>query len=580
MTDFEGNDIIFILFVFCYYAERILKMNKKIIITVLSPIKEPKRVFSYSSDCCDIIKTDWTNEAGLRYLLKTVSDCTDVICMCSEEVDNNKHKNRVREIVRSCGYENIEPCFIKYQTNTPLVDITNSLINEFTFESSDTVFLDTTGGFRSVVYSLVYLFRYFEYVDINIEKAIYSSLNFNNNTGKIGDIKNTFRMFDLINGVHEFTTSGNPQTLQRFFHNNTNLKIKLLLNGMTEFYDAISLCRLNNISSSIKKLNKTMNDLLHDEPKNFDETLFINLIPAIKKKFSSSGKFTDYNLIKWCLSNNLLQQAITIYVEKLPRAYFKELKFLKSTVPEDELVKKSPNPGTDVYVEYFLASNINNSNDNNNSEMDRIVKEKYQYLKLSARRNYEKDFKNSNYSKECIENFKTIVDIRDMFYDSKGERVKYTQSDKQERKLLDKMGLKEVSQLPLNIEKLLTLLKNNRYFFRSKAAFAEELDASKNSKSINNNYRRAVNGDMCAEVLLSIDKDTIQKLRLDYLYVKYIRNQINHASSITDDEPAFKELMSSGYGYEFPEDNNFSASQIKSFLQTSIQYIDNITKEK
>ena len=137
-----------------------------------------------------------------------------------------------------------------------------------------------------------------------------------------------------------------------------------------------------------------------------------------------------------------------------------------------------------------------------------------------------------------------------------------------------------LSQLPLNIEKLLTLLKNNRYFFRSKEAFAEELDASENSKSINNNYRRAVNGDMCAEVLLSIDKDTIQKLRLDYLYVKYIRNQINHASSITDDEPAFKELMSSGYGYEFPEDNNFSASQIKSFLQTSIQYIDNITKEK
>ena len=80
--------------------------------------------------------------------------------MCSEEVDNNKHKNRVREIVSSCGYENIEPYFIKYQTNTPLVDITNSLINEFTFESSDTVFLDTTGGFRSVVYSLVYLFRY------------------------------------------------------------------------------------------------------------------------------------------------------------------------------------------------------------------------------------------------------------------------------------------------------------------------------------------------------------------------------------------------------------------------------------
>lgn len=557
-------------------------MNRKIIITVLSPLKEPKdgeppKIINYTSDRSDIIKTDWTNAAGLLYLLKTVHDCTDVICMCSAEVNDTKHKNKVREIISSCGCENIEPRFIEYQTDTPLVDITNSLINEFAFINSDTVYLDTTGGFRSVVYSLVYLFRYFEYMNIRIDKAIYSSLK--GSDGKIEDIKNTFRMFDLINGAHEFTTSGNPQTLIRFFQNNTNPKIKFLLDCMTEFYDAISLCRLNNISSVVKKMNKMLNDLMHDEPKDFDEALFINLIPAIKQKFYSSGKFTYLGLIKWCLANNLLQQAITIYVEKLPRSYFKELKFL--TIPDDKLEKKSQNPGTDVYVEYFLSSTLNVQSDDHISEMSRIIEENKNFVLLySTRRNFNKLFKNSDYSEECKDKFKTIVDIRDTFYDNLGERVRYTQNDKKKTELLEKMGLKELYYLPKTVEDLLISLKRNHYAFNANESINKETNPSKNSWSILNNYNRAVNGELSTDITLGIDTETLKRLRLDYLYVKYIRNQINHASNATDDEPVFKELMSNSYGYSFPSNNSFSASEIRTFLQTSTQYIDNIKPTK
>ena len=556
-------------------------MNRKIIITVLSPIKEPNDgkipdIIDYSSDCTDIIKSDWSSGAGLLYLLRTVPDCTDVICMCSKEVNNTKHINKVREIISICGCENIEPRFIEYQTDTPLVDITNSLVKEFAFENSDTVYLDTTGGFRSVVYSLVYLFRYFEYMNIRIDKAIYSSLK--GTQGRIEDIKNTFRMFDLINGAHEFTTSGNPQTLINFFRSSTNPKIALLLDCMTDFYNAMCLCRLNNISSIVKKLNKTLNDLMHDTPKDFDETLFINLIPAINEKFYSSGKFTYLSLIKWCLSNNLLQQAITIYVEKIPRAYFKELKFL--SVSDDKLEKKSFNPGTDIYVEYFLASTLNVKSDDHLSEMSRIIDENLSFvLMYSYRRNFNKLFMNSNYSPECKHKFETIVNIRDTFYDNSGIRLYYTQNDKLERELLAKLGMRDLSQLPKNVDKLLEFLKNNHYAFRSEET-DKKTDSSKDSKSIINNYQRAVNSDLSTNITLSIDSETLKKLRLDYLYTKYARNQINHASEDTDNEPTFKKLMSENYGYTFPEDNNFSAVEIRNFLKTSTEFIENITIKK
>ena len=68
--------------------------------------------------------------------------------------------------------------------------------------------------------------------------------------------------------------------------------------------------------------------------------------------------------------------------------------------------------------------------------------------------------------------------------------------------------------------------------------------------------------------------------RLDYLYTKYARNQINHASEDTDNEPTFKKLMSENYGYTFPEDNNFSAVEIRNFLKTSTEFIENITIKK
>ena len=555
-------------------------MDRKIIITVLSLMRKPingvpPQQFNYISDCAAEIKTDWTNAAGLMYLLKTVPDITDVICMCSEAVDNDDHKNRVRDIISSSGCEGINPRFIRYKDNTSFVDITNDLINEFTFKNSDIIYLDTTGGFRPVAYSLVYLFRYFEYMNITIEKAIYSSLN--GDEGKIEDIKDTFRMFDLINGTHEFTSSGDPQTLIRFFENNKNPKINSLLNQMTVFYDAISLCRLNGISSVVKKLNKTMMDLQSDKPNSFDEALFINLIPAIRAKFCFDKNQVYLSLIRWCLANNLLQQAVTIYVEKLPRAYFKELKFFKMLVPEEELGRKMINPGADAYADYFMTSSLDESIEEHLREMETFVDDMYTTVRWkSVSRDFDRMFSNTSYSQECIEKFKIIVKLRDMFYENDGSRVRYVQNQRKARELLARINLREMQQLPNSIDAFLRNLKNSHYMIVLGDAPAAVVDASNNSRSVINNYNRAVHGGLLSGIDSCLEPEMLRMFRLDYLYAKYIRNQINHASDAVDDEPEFKRVMHENFSYNFPEDNNFSASDIKSFLQSSVKYIEDI----
>ena len=53
-------------------------------------------------------------------------------------------------------------------------------------------------------------------------------------------------MFTLINGAHEFTSTGNPRTLRKYFSSSKNKNISVLLDNMQEFYDNISLCRIGD----------------------------------------------------------------------------------------------------------------------------------------------------------------------------------------------------------------------------------------------------------------------------------------------------------------------------------------------
>ena len=207
-------------------------MGRKIIITVLSTNPKYKNndqatklpdSISYICDRGQPVETAWTNEAGLLYLLRNNTGFTNIICLCSKETFNDDYRRDIEDILqREVSYP-IETQFIEYSTDDAAADITNKLTREFKFVSSDTVCIDTSGGYRSVVYSLVYLFRYFEYIGVTVEWMIYSSKN--GQKGSISEIGSTFRMFTLINGAHEYTSTGNPRTLKQYFSSSQNKKM-------------------------------------------------------------------------------------------------------------------------------------------------------------------------------------------------------------------------------------------------------------------------------------------------------------------------------------------------------------------
>ena len=572
-------------------------MSRKIIITVLSTMRaktkdeRTKNQMTYTCDKGGSIVTDWTNEAGLIYLLRNDTGFTDIICLCSEATFDSYYFEAVRDIViretdikdvhsplpdksdENCKkivldivnketQEKISIHFIKYSTDDEAAYINDALTGNFSFTNSDTVCIDTSGGYRSAVYSLVYLFRYFEYIGVKAEHIIYSSKS--GDKCSVKEIENTFSMFTLINGAHEFTSTGNPRTLRKYFSSSKNKNISVLLDNMQEFYDNISLCRIGDeLDRSLAAMEELLVKSAPSECKanDTDENRFFELLPVIREKFFAERKSRYLSLVEWCLNNDLLQQAITIYVEKLPKAYFTELGFLTADLEKSE--KKSANPGTEIYQDYFITA----AQDSTREELCNMIQTREKFIRDPKRR---RGTPLITLDKKYEDIYKFILDIRDTFYDDYGNRMT-VRNNKRSAKLLDQM-YDSPEGLPKTLDKFI--------FNDSFAGMIMNKSGFKTDSNINK-LNGVIEGLNDADVSVNIGKDEIKKLRLDYLYMKYIRNQINHASESSTYSDEYKNAFSSLAPelYKFPKDDNFSADSIRSFLSSSVKEIERIIND-
>ena len=83
-------------------------------------------------------------------------------------------------------------------------------------------------------------------------------------------------------------------------------------------------------------------------------------------------------------------------------------------------------------------------------------------------------------------------------------------------------------------------------------------------------------------VTAAISEKDCKELRLDYLYLQYIRDQISHAGEITRGDEKYKRYFAAidPNRYIFPEDSHFSADDIRAFLSRSVARIEAVYEEK
>lgn len=198
---------------------------------------------------------------------------------------------------------------------------------------------DCTGGPRHAIMMLINIIRLLQYNDVEIGSLFYSNWISSKRVGKIEQINDVYKFYNLIAGAEEFVNFGSVKDLQGYFQNrNISAELDDLLLAMGEFADEVKLCRrwrfvdaIDHLRKAIETFEGKWENVEHrldtviesNDDVRLNDMLMFQLLPQIHKDYSDLLREHDpLSLIKWCLNQGLLQQALTLYTESIPDFLF------------------------------------------------------------------------------------------------------------------------------------------------------------------------------------------------------------------------------------------------------------------
>ena len=293
-----------------------------------------------------------TNDAPARFLLKLAEHNEEpidkIFCIVSKDVyniklpqlENESSKlelekgktafDRFSALIRNEVGPSIEiiPIYYDFDPNNEDFDPKDKpayIYNQI--KASDIgklIYIDYTGGLRDSSLFMIALIRHLEFKGIVCKDIIYS--DFFSKPKAIRNIRYIYDMFNMINGVSEFVGTGNARQLvdlQKKLENTTNNdNVNNFVSSLQSFSDAIALCNVGSIVDAITSISESINTLEQDTSTDIFVQMFKTLIPTVKEKlYIGKEPPSILDLSQWCLNNNMLQQAVTIYNEKILSYY-------------------------------------------------------------------------------------------------------------------------------------------------------------------------------------------------------------------------------------------------------------------
>lgn len=291
----------------------------------------PKQPIVYSSGGFSISALQ-TNEACVKFLLKKLAQkgrkLDTYIRVQSSSVEQSDFTMKYLDgrIAEFCETENITApeyfdCFLgedeKEHRYDKVLNIISKEILKIAGEDDDvSIYLDMAGGKRDNYIFIQLLTKLLSFYNYKVH-TYYADI-----TGEQGVMVNTdlsFRHMQILDAVNVFIRFGSAAPLRECFNGTKSPTVKGLLKVMEEFSDSVQLCS-TDIADIIPRLNQQLEQAEKNVSYDTDDLFVIGtMIPMIRKKFDIKADNSSrgiLNIIKWCLENNLIQQALTIYNEK------------------------------------------------------------------------------------------------------------------------------------------------------------------------------------------------------------------------------------------------------------------------
>lgn len=310
------------------------------IFLVLSPINSNSKLALYEVAEMDgkSYKGIQTNDAPIQYLIdKVFSDgynLKKIVCLTTDKTkEGTETYKRFCEFVelyikKKWGKERIDISSILYESTTSEELNYSKFYSQLNaqVENLSAFYVDYTGGLRDTSFLMVVAIRFLEFKGIESKKVVYS--DFFANPKQIKSLDKAYGLFQMINGMNEFVSSGTTRQLVDEFglENENELTI-----AIRKFAHATNVGDVANIDGYINELNAAL--MMQDDTQELKNIMIQSMKDVIRKKIfgeATNAKLIErneinyYRLIDWCIENKMYQQAVTLYVEKVPIVYYRD----------------------------------------------------------------------------------------------------------------------------------------------------------------------------------------------------------------------------------------------------------------
>ncbi|HIR88254.1 MAG TPA: TM1812 family CRISPR-associated protein [Candidatus Fimimorpha faecalis] len=473
-----------------------------------------------------------TNDAPVKYLLYCAAKNGDIIqkivCIVTKEVkrdkDDEKFKDMVNDYIRNDPrvkdyYKGIEIEFIPMdydmeveRTEERSLQLYRQISKTFINEEQSNVYIDYTGGLRDINFLMTVIIRYLEYHNSVCKKIVYSNFS----KKRIDMLDSIYSMFQLLNGIDQFTQTGNAELLEKYSEKEENERTKDLLEKIVKFSKVMSICDIK----AIEKLLPDIDNGLKNYEKNaaraslFGE-IFRDMIGIIKKKlYIEAGKSLGYpELIRWCLDNNMIQQALTLYIEKIPSYYYDTDMLI---MPQEKIMESQ---GKTKEIIAFYEKLYDSLVDKKKDEKIENFKKILESLNTESMKISDLKQKKGNSSKENQILIDQLIQFLDKYYECKlGKRKK----DKKMTELYQhnaKDGRAYINALRNDSKLIYTFVYREEREGKKIETYKKKLQALDKVKEGNVQIQES-----------NIDNEQLYQIMKYYLALKVMRNRINHAA--------------------------------------------------
>lgn len=565
-------------------------MNK--LITFLSPYKgcEAKNL-EYSSDR-GVVTGAMTNEPVMKYLSEKLSSEGEkldrIIAIVSEKIRTEPVK--CSDGTQTTAYEYFSDVSVRITGSSDIMipvaekSEMGELINDICshISSDDVIYIDTTGGFRKITNMLQLLTKILRYKGISNPVSYYANLQ----EKRIETTEEFITLTELADGVNEFASTGRSDQLSRCLGNVTDRALSALLSSMQRFTDNIRLCNVDSLEDDLEMLKNALEAFESSECSNDTRVVVLRqLIPVIREKFfgSSLSSEIDYcRMIGWCLDNGLVQQALTVFTEKIALELFR-----REIISVDRAIYEevSRNPGTmfsNVETELFYA-NMMSSPGVITSECDKIIKtleDHFSYSSDMFRIQIKTDISTEKALADFYEFEKELK--RECSRSSAGSALKKLRSSKSEKTRRIAKILVENKPDICNIgtyEKFVNVLKNDKKVIKQVLGF-EGAAPDNDKQTYSKKFITAAEFEKSEKFTVSgffhrkdISNKQIAEIMYGYLYVKTTRNRINHASGNETITPEQENLLRN-HGYRLG--NALSYSEVSDNIRRALETVSHL----